>query len=324
MSTFSFLENKTFLMESTAKPYVVEKDKLNEVEILPDLTMSVLTSDHSILLKENQVKSSILPTLGISGLLKKIMVDGTDPELGNDVLRIITPILKNNIQYFLFFLDCDNRSCTSVVTTPLFDKHLEPISVPNDPNVLKNYICTYHLPVEQDTDYVVIDFDQAATDKHYKLNLARKEDRTKDFYPVIHNTASISWNERWDQRASIYDRERDIYLTLPKNYGKEDPKLVGKILSHTDMLMSRLNILEEYDKEFTEMLTAKLPKAGLEFMMGVDFADHRLVTILDKVSSVKEDTKPSVLRAIYKCLGYMVAKKVHCCPECRHLDEETL
>ena len=59
-------------------------------------------------------------------------------------------------------------------------------------------------------------------------------------------------------------------------------------------------------------------------MMEASFEDHKLVTILDKISSSKEDLKPSVVHALYKCLGYMVAQKLHCCPECRHLDEETL
>ena len=89
-------------------------------------------------------------------------------------------------------------------------------------------------------------------------------------------------------------------------------------------LESKMNINDDYDKEYTDMISSKLPKAGIEFMMEATFDNHKLITIMDKISSVKEDLKPGVLRALYKCLGYMVAQKIHCCKECRHLDEETL
>ena len=115
-----------------------------------------------------------------------------------------------------------------------------------------------------------------------------------------------------------------MYFTLPRNYAKEEDKQVGKILSHIDTIISQLDITQDYDKEFNEMLVAKLPKGGLEFMMETFFEDHKLETILDKVNSVREEIKPSVLRAVYRCLGYMVAQKIHCCTLCRHLDEETL
>jgi hypothetical protein len=324
MNRISFNENKDFLINCVAKPVIVEQQTLQDIDIQSDLNIVITQTDRSILVKDSQVKSVILPTLGITGLLKKKMIEGTNPEETQAIIRLIRPLLKEHISHFIFFLDTDEKEATSVVTTSLFDKHLEPLNLNNDPQQLRPYLCTTHFPVEPDKNYDVIDFDHSPSDKVYRLNISRPDDRTKEFYPVVHNVSSISYKDKWEQRASIYDRERDIYLTLPRNYAKEMDKPVGEILNHLDTIISQLDINQDYNKEFTEMLMAKLPKGGIEFMMETYFVDHKLVTILDKVESVREELKPSVLKAIYRCLGFMVAQKIHCCTLCRHLDEETL
>ena len=323
MNRINFLENRDFLIHSTARPYVVEPDHLVNLEIMQDMTMLVTTQRQEIFVKETPFKSSVLPILGITGLLKKKMIDGESATLTDSLLDLITPIMKQNIQSFIFFLDTDEKEAIAVFVTPVFDK-LEPVTLHNGYSNLKQFLCTSYFPVEEDKDYHVIDFNHEPKDKIFKLNLAHKEDQTKEFYPIIHNNAPIAWKENWDQRASIYDRERDLYMTLPRNYGKGGYKVVDKIIQHIDHMISKLDITQDYDKEFNEMLMAKLPNKGIEYMMEASFEDHKLVTILDKISSSKEDLKPSVVHALYKCLGYMVAQKLHCCPECRHLDEETL
>lgn len=322
MSRFSFKENKAFIVNSTARPYVVEPEQLVRLEIMQDMTLVVTTRSQEIFVKESPFKSSILPILGITGILKKKMVDG-DVILTDTLIDLITPILKSTLSSFVFFLDTDEKEAVSVVVTPVFDK-MEPVVLQNNHDRLKQFLCTSYFPVEEDKDYTVIDFNHSSTDKTFRLNFARTEDQTKEFYPVVHNSSPISWKENWDQRASIYDRERDLYFTFPRNYAKGGYKQVGRILDHIDYMIRKLDVNADYEKEFNEMLVAKLPNKGIEFMMEASFADHKLVTILNKISSLREELKPSLLCALYKCLGYMVAQKLHCCPECRHLDEETL
>ena len=324
MSRVKFVENKEFLTNCVAKPFIVESQTLQDVDIQSDLNIVITQTDRTIFVKDSQTKSIILPILGITGLLKKKMVEGTNPDETQSIIRLIRPLLKDHISHFIFFLDSDEKEANSIVVTHLFDKHLDPLNIPNDPQQLKPYLCTSHFPIEPDKDYDVIDFDHSPLDKIYHLNISRPEDIIKEFYPVVHNTSSISYKDKWDQRASIYDRERGLYYILPRNYAKEMDKPVGEILIHIDNIISRLDITQDYDKEFTDMLVAKLPKGGLEFMMEVSFVNHKLITILDKISSMKEELKPSLLRALYRCIGYMIAQKIHCCPQCRHLDEETL
>lgn len=324
MSEFSFLQNKSFLTNSVATPYLVTKEKFVNVELVSDLTMQVVTADFSINVKESIVKSAILPTLGITGIIKQRMIDGTDPNLTQHVLDMVSPILEQNITNFLFYLDLDGANADAVVVTPLFDKHFEPFTLENNPEVLNGTLCTSHFPVEEGMDYNVIDFDHSTNNKVYHLNLARLQDKNKKLYPIVHNQTSIAWSDKWDQRASIYDVQRDLYLTLPRNYGKGEYKTVDKIFLHVDSIIDRLDLEQDYDKEFNEMLAEKLPKPGVELMMTLDFDNHKLITILDRINSLGDEIKPTVYKALFKCLGYMVAKKIRCCTKCRHLDEEKL
>jgi hypothetical protein len=307
-----------------AKPHVVDPNLVRRIEFDPDLNIYIYQSDRIIKVKDSQVKSSILPVLGITGLIKKILTDGSAPVFADIIMDKVSELFKEHISHFLFFMDSDDKEATAIVVRPLFEKDFEPIVVPNDPQVLSKFICTSHFPVEEDSDYDVIDFNHVPEDKKYTLSLARKTDSTKKFYPIIHNTSSISWKEKWEQRASIYDRDHDLLLTLPRNYAKEETKPVGRILDHIDSLIGRMNVSDDYDAEYIDMLTAKLPKNGVDFMMDAQFEDHRLISMLEYIHRASQKMKPSLLKAIEKCLGYMVALKVHCCKECRHLDEETL
>lgn len=324
MNKFGFNENKVFLMNCVAKPVIVEPQTLLNINFQSDLSLLIEQSTRDIFVQPQQVKSVILPVLGITGLLKKKMLDQMSSEETQAIIRMIKPLLKEHIAHFIFFLDTEGKEATSVVTTPLFDRTFVPLEVQNNPQQLAHYLCTSYFPVESDRNYDVIDFDHAPTDKVYCLNLARPEDRERVFYPIVHNTSSISFKNKWEQRASIYDRFRDLYFTLPRNYAKEMDKPVGEILSHIDSIIARIDLNQDYDKEFTEMLGSKLPKRGLDFMMEVPFNDHKLGTILNKIVSMKDELKPSVLKALYHCLGFMVAQKIHCCTLCRHLDEATL
>lgn len=318
-----FIENLSYLKDSIATPTIITLDQVRKVDFQPDFSLYLDLELSQIFIKDKVVKSTILPTLGVTGLLRKDMEN--DLQQFDTMLDIIVPIFKQNIHNFIFYLD--NVDHEAVLVKPMFDKQMEPCQVDNNESALKSTLCTAHFPVSPGDNYDVLDFCQTTSDKNYKLNLTRIEDITKAFYPVIHNTSKIAWisdKDTWEQRASIYDRERDLYITLPRNYGKGGYKQVSDILSHIDYLISKMNINDDYDKEYTDMISSKLPKAGIEFMMEATFDNHKLVTIMDKISSVKDDLKPGVLRALYKCLGYMVAQKIHCCKECRHLDEETL
>lgn len=323
MTRIKFRENLAYLKDAVAKPTIIGRDQLRKVDFQPDFGLYIDLEASQLYVKDKLVKNTILPTLGITGLLRKEMLD--DTQQFYTIIDLVTPLFKQNIQNFIFYID--EGSNEIILVKPMFDKQMEPCQVDNNEAALKSTLCTAHFPVSQNEDYDVLDFNQTTSDKNYKLNLTRIEDITKDFYPVIHNTSKIAWltdKDTWDQRASIYDRVRDLYITLPRNYGKGGYKPVSDIISHIDYLISKMNIMDNYDKEFTDMLSAKLPNAGIEFMMETEFIDHKLVSILDKISSVREDIKPGVRRALYKCLGYMVAQKIHCCKECRHLDEETL
>lgn len=323
MSRIKFIENQDYLKNSVARPTIIEREQLIKVDFQPDFGLYLDLDTEQIYVKDKVVKSTILPTLGITGLLKKEMMDDTNQFY--TIIDIIAPIFKQNIQNFIFYIDSVEHE--AIVVKSMFDKSMDPCQVDNTEAALKNTLCTAHFPVNPDENYDVLDFNQTTADKNYKLNLTRIEDITKPFYPVVHNTTKIAWvsdKDTWDQRASIYDRERDLYITLPRNYGKGGYKPVSDILTHIDYLIGKMNINDDYSKEYTDMLTAKLPNAGLEFMMETSFDDHKLISFLEKISSIREEVKPGVLRALYKCLGYMVAQKIHCCKECRHLDEETL
>lgn len=323
MTRIRFKENLSFLKSAVAAPIIIEKDQLINVDFQPDFGLYLDLSSSQIYVKDKIVLSTILPTLGITGILKKEMMKDTDQFYS--IIDLIISILKQNINNFLFYID--KSSNEAVVVKAMFDSHMESCQVDNTEESLMQTLCTAHFPVNSEDDYDVLSFNQTSSDKTYKLNLTRIEDITKEFYPIIQNTAKISWlsdKDKWDQRASIYDRERDLYITLPRNYGKKGSKKVSDIISHIDYLISKMNINDDYGKEYKDMLTAKLPNAGIEFMMTTSFSDYRLVTFLDKIASMHDKIKPGVRKALYKCLGYMVAQKIHCCKECRHLDKETL
>ncbi len=323
MSNFVFNDNRTFIENSVAKPIIIECTPDLNIDLQPDLSLFIELPNRTIQVKDKVVKSSIISTIGLSGILLKKLLEG-NAVLEDTLLDLITPLLKDNISHFLFYLDSDTGDAEAIVVQPMFDRHLDPIPVPNTSDELKLYQCTSHLPVSPDRNYNVSNFDHDQTMKVFRLNLSRVEDNDKPIYPIVHNKSSIAWQDKWDQRASIFIRQFGIDILLPRNYGKGEYKPVDNILSHVDFLINKLDIEKDYDEEYNEMLSAKLPNKGQKFMMETPFADHKLKTILAKIASVREDLKPAEVNAISQCLGYMVAKKIHCCSECRYMDEETL
>ena len=321
MSTFNFKDNKTFISNSVAKPYIIQDLDGVNIDLQPDLNLFIDLPDRTIKVKDKLVKSSIIPTIGLSGMLLKKIVDGQNATLSDTLLDIVTPMLKDNISHFLFFLDAEGSDATAILVEPLFDKHLDPIELPED---LSAYVCTKHLPVTSEKDYYVYNFDQDPSKKTFNISFFRIEDKDKEIYPIVTNKSSILWKDKWDQRATIFLRTFNMGLILPRNYGKEDIKIVDDILKHIDYLITKLDIHQDFDKEYNEMLTAKLPNKGISFMMDTPFADHKLITILRKIALMREEIKPALLNALSQCLGYMVAQKIHCCSQCRFMDAETL
>ena len=324
MSNFSFRDNLTFINNSVAKPCILDNTADLNVDLQPDLSLFIETPTRTIQVKDKEVKSSILPTIGITGLFLKKLVDGADSVLQDTLLDMITPAIKDNISHFLFFLDNEVGDAESILVHPLYDRHLDPIPVPNTPEAMNFYLCTSHLPVSPDRDYSVSNFTHDPTVKIFRLNLSRVEDKDRSIYPVVHNKSSVVWKDRWDQRASIFIKQYGLSPVLPRNYGKEYYQPVDNILFHVDQLIEKLNLESDYEEEYNEMLSAKLPNKGLKFMMETLFDNYILETILKKISSLRENLKPAELAAINQCLGYMIAKKIHCCSECRYMDEETL
>ena len=324
MNRFSLKENKEFILNTVAIPLIINTGDYKDIELFPDLNLVITQENRTIVVKDTVFKSCILPTLGISSLLKKTML--SDTILADNILDLIRPILFENLSHFIFFVDSDSGEAEAIVVSPLFDKDLEPIIITNNSPELRNYLCTSHLPVDSNVDYDVVNFLHDISDKKFKLSLSRPSDEGKEIYPVVHNTAPVSWKEKWDQRVSLYVPTYDLYMTLPRNYGKPDYRYVELIFKHVDALISKVNLNDSYEKEFDDMLMAKLPSAGHSFFMDNVFVNKDLRSVLEKVSSIKREgmVKSNVINAIYKCLGYMVAQKVHCCPECRHLDTDTL
>ena len=320
MTTFNFRENQSFIINSVAKPYVIKADDVS-VDLQPDFNLFIEFSSRTIKVKDTLVKSTIIPTLGITGLLLKKSIERLDVSLSDTVLDILTPLLKENISNFMFFLESDSPDTDAVLVYPLFDKHLDPIDVPED---LHSFQSIHYLPVHPEHDYLVYNYDQDTSDKNLKIDFIRPTDIEKSVYPIITNKTSILWKDKWDQRAIIFLKTFNLGLLLPRNYGKDDYKLVDDIFDHVDTLIEKLDINSDYDKEYNEMLSAKLPNKGIAFMMDTQFADHRLITILQKIVQMREELKPSLLNNISQCLGYMVAKKIHCCSQCRLMDTETL
>lgn len=321
MSIFKLKENKTFISNSVAKPYIIQTTEGVKIDLQPDLNLFIDLPDHTIRVKDKIVKSSILPTVGLTGILLKNIVNGQNATLSDTLLDIVTPLLKENVNHFLFFLESECSDSDAILVEPLFDKHLDPVELPEN---LSSYVCTNHLPITSEKDYYVYNFDHDTSKKSFSISLFRIEDVEKDIYPIVTNKSSVLWKDKWDQRATIFLRTYNIGLVLPRNYGKEDCKNVDDILNHVDHLITKLNINQDYDKEYNEMLSAKLPGKGVSFMMDTPFADHKLVTILNKINVLREEIKPALLNALSQCLGYMVAQKIHCCSQCRFMDAETL
>lgn len=322
-SIFKLRENLDFIKNSVAEPTVFEPEEIINIDLEDDLGLSISTSRMELYISPAVFKSSMLSVIGITGLIQnKMSACASDYE---ELYAIIKNTVKENIRNFVFYVDHLALPMEAVMVKPTFDKDFEPNPVAKE--VLPELVCTAHLPIESDEDFYVSNFDHDMKDKVFTLSLSKIEDFTKPMSSVVHNTAKIAWmsnTEKWEQRASIYDRERDMLYTLPRNYGKKEYKQTSTILAHVDTLIEKLDMNADYSKEFNEMLIAKLPPKAQTFLMELVLEDHKLKTILDTIYNIRENIKPSMMKNLYKCLGYMIAQKIHCCTECRHLDEETL
>ena len=323
-SVFTLRDNLEFIKNSVAEPTVIEQDELISVDIDDDFGLTISATHLELYVKPKVFKSCMLNTIGVSGLLYKRILDldsCVDP-----LKELIKDVVKENIRNFVFFVDHLALPMEAVMVKPAFDgKTFMPDPVPKD--ALPYTVCTAHLPIDEGEDFNVNDFDHDMNDKSFTLSLSKIEESTNPFYAIVHNTAKIAWmsdKDKWEQKASIYDKERNMLYTLPRNYGKSDTKLTSDIIGHVNTLIAKLRMDDNYEKEYDEMLLAKLPSNAIVYLMENTYSDYKLKTILDTIQAQRESIKPALMKNIYKCLGYMIAQKIHCCAECRHLDEETL
>ena len=308
--------NKQFIINTVQDPIQVDPESLVSMEI-SNLCLTITTGTRRILVPDKVVVSSLFSVVGISGLLKRnILEEGDIPE---SLKGAFLNVLKKHISSFLFFLDQDSISTVAIL--PLFDKG-EPISV-DDPASCK---CTYHFPCETN-GLSVLDFDHHLSQKVFNFNVIRTGDDSKPYFPVSLNKSSIAWHpthSSWEQRGAIYAKDFGLYLIIPRLFSKNGEQDARAILDHLDTIISQIDLEADYTKEFEEMLTAKFPLPAKTFMQEAAPEVKTFGNILKSVSEKLQGKSHSLSNGVCKCLGYILVKKLHSCSECRHLDEDTI
>ena len=71
MSNFVFNDNRTFIENSVAKPIIIECTPDLNIDLQPDLSLFIELPHRTIQVKDKVVKSSIISTIGLSGILLK-------------------------------------------------------------------------------------------------------------------------------------------------------------------------------------------------------------------------------------------------------------
>lgn len=320
MVVVDFKDNLDFFKNSVPDPISFSAERVTSME-LDQLSINITLLDGTVItVPERVFISKFLPLVGITGLLKKKVLENSPLYLS--VNRTILELIRENLSHIMFYLDQDNR--TVVTAMALLDKHQDPFEAS-----LADCKCTNHFPVEDVDGLSVVDFDYSLGSKDLEISFIKKGSETREFFTVVHNTSSISWNPSssyWVQRGSIYAKDFNLYLTLPRVFssaqGYESSEF---ILNHLESIISQIELDQSYSVEYEEMLNdPKLPATAKAFMRDSPLPDFRLGTILSWCSKNLTNLTLAKRKAVYRYLGYLLAKKTYCCPECRHLDNSSI